>query len=227
MGIFTRVRDILNANINSALDKAEDPEKLVKQMIREMEDTLVELKAACASAMASERRTEREVSRAVTQSDRWSERAELAVDRGRETLAREALLTKRHFEEEATEAQTDADKLGELVGEYKDDIIQIEEKLGMARERQRVLVQRHIHAIHKKRAQQEIRKFDSSRAVLRFEEFTQRVERADAEAELVNFGRPRTLDQEFRQLERDETIEEELQALKKKRQRPQAAPAIA
>ena len=227
MGIFTRVRDILNSNINAALDKAEDPEKLIKQMVREMEDTLIELKAACASAMASERRTEREVSRANSQRDRWATRAELAVDRGREALAREALLTKRHYEDEAAEAGADAEKLGGLVAEYKDDIVQIEEKLGMARDRQRVLVQRHIHAVHKKRAQREIRKFDSSQAIIRFEDFVQRVDRADAEAELVNYGRPKTLEQEFRQMERDESIEEELEALKKKRQRPVAAPALA
>ncbi len=71
MGIFTRVRDILSSNINSALDKAEHPEKLVKQMIREMEDTLVEIKAACAGAMASQRKAERDVDWSARHSARW------------------------------------------------------------------------------------------------------------------------------------------------------------
>lgn len=223
MGIFTRVRDIVNANINSALDKAEDPEKLVKQMIREMEDTLVEIKAACAGAMAGQRKTEREASRAESRAAFWATRAELAVDRGRENLAREALLTKRRFEEDAEVILEEGDKMGALVAEYKDDIIQIEDKLGTARERQRVLVQRHIHAIHKRRAQREIRRLDTSGAIVRFEEFTQRVDRAESEAELENFGRPKpySLDAEFRSIEQDEEIEAELKSLKERKQKRQ------
>lgn len=227
MGIFTRVRDIVNSNINSALDKAEDPEKLVKQMIREMEDTLVEIKAACAGAMASQKKTERDLEWSTRQSERWSSRAELAIDRGREELARKALLTKRQFEDELEVTRTESEKLADLVAEYKSDIVQIEEKLGTARERQRVLVQRHIHAVQKKRAQRDIRRFDSSGAIVRFEEFANRVDRADAEAQLVNYGRPKSLEQEFAEIERDESIEDELQALKEKRRRAVAPPALA
>lgn len=228
MGIFTRVRDIVNSNINAVLDKAEDPEKLVKHMIREMEDTLIEIKAACAGAMASERKAEREMDTATHQCSRWASRAELAVDRGREELARQALRTKRHYEEEAEVIRQETDKMCSLVDEYKSDIIQIEEKLGTARERQRLLVQRHIHAVHKKRAEREIRRFDSSSAIIRFEEFAQRVDRAEAEAQLVNFGRPKSLDDEFKNMERDESIEEELEALKtKKRQAEASRPAFA
>ena len=227
MGIFTRVRDILNSNINSALDKAEDPEKLVKQMIREMEDTLVEIKAACAGAMASQKKAERDVDWSARQSTRWESRAELAVDRGREELARKALHTKRQYEEDLEATRADAEKLDGLVAEYKSDIVQIEDKLGTARERQRVLVQRHIHAVQKKRAQRDLRRFDSSRAIVRFEDFANRVDRADAEAQLVNYGRPKSLEDEFTQIERDESIEEELAALKQKRLRPTAPPAFA
>ncbi len=227
MGIFTRVRDILNSNINSALDKAEDPEKLVKQMIREMEDTLVEIKAACAGAMASQRKAARDVGLASRQSARWESRAELAIDRGREELARKALQTKRQYEDDLEATRADAEKLGGLVAEYKSDIVQIEDKLGTARERQRVLVQRHIHAVQKRRAQRDLRRFDSSGAIIRFEEFANRVDRADAEAELVNYGRPKSIEEEFAQIERDESIEEELAALKEKRRRPLAPPALA
>jgi len=227
MGIFTRARDILNSNINSALDKAEDPEKLVKQMIREMEDTLVEIKAACAGAMASQRKAERDVSRAFRQGVRWASRAELAVDRGREDLARTALHTKRQYEEDLEAMRSDAERLDGLVSEYKSDIVQIEDKLGTARERQRILVQRHIHAVQKKRAQRDLRRFDSSGAIVRFEEFANRVDRADAEAELVNYGRPKSLEEEFSQIERDESIEKELAALKEARRRPLAPPVLA
>ena len=92
MGIFTRVRDIINANLNAMLDKAEDPEKLAKLMIREMEDTLVEIKASCAGSMAKKKRIERELQGVQERAREWRDRAQLAISKGREDLAREALL---------------------------------------------------------------------------------------------------------------------------------------
>jgi phage shock protein A len=219
MGVFTRVRDIVNANVNAALDKAEDPEKLVKQMIREMEDTLIEIKAACATAMAQQRKVEREQREARRRADRWAERAEMAVDRGRDDLAREALHQKRTFQDDVDAYDTEISKLAEIVGAYKDDIVQIEEKLNTARERQRLLVQRHIHAVQKQRVQRDIRRVDASSAIVRFEAFTERIDRAEAESELVNYGRRSddSLEGQFRKMERDEDIEIELNELKQRR----------
>ncbi len=216
MGVFTRVRDILNSNINAALDKAEDPEKLVKQMIREMEDTLVELKAACAGAMAQERKAAREQATARREANHWADRAEMAVQRGREDLAREALYAKRSFLDDAEVIDQESVKLTDIVSAYKTDIVNIEQKLASARERQAVLVQRHIHAVHKRRAQQEIRKFDTSSVIVRFDKFQERIDRVEAAASLENYGRPkaRTLEDEFRSMERDENIERELTELK-------------
>lgn len=230
MGIFTRVRDIASSNINAALDKAENPEKLVKHMIREMEDTLVELKAACAGTMAAAKKSQRDSDASKAQIRHWEDRAELAVERGRDGLAREALQAKRFHEDEGKVIHGEVDQLEELVSQYKGDIVQIEEKLTVARERQRVLVHRHEHAIHKRRAQQEIRKFDTSRVMVRFEEFTQRLERAEAEASLVNFGRPQpaSLEDEFKKMEGHKGIEDELRKLKEaKVRREQPAAALA
>lgn len=219
MGIFTRVRDILNSNINAALDKAEDPEKLVKQMIREMEDTLVEIKAACAGAMAAKKRAERDLAAMTRRAAHWDSRAGIAVDHGREDLAREALRAKHRHDEEVKILETELERLDEVVNQYKDDIARIEDKLGTAREKERVLVQRHIHAAYKTRAQREIRRLDTSGALVRFESFEGRIDIAEAQAELVNYGRPseKTLEQRFAEMERDEEIERELDALKNKR----------
>jgi phage shock protein A len=229
MGIFTRVRDILSSNINAALDKAEDPEKLVKQMIREMEDTLVEIKAACAGAMAQQRKAERERGQAQRHVNTWAERAELAMDRGREELAREALYAKRRHLDDVEVLEGEAQKLGEVVDAYRADILQIEEKLQTARERQKVLVQRHIHAVHRRRAQEEIRKFDTSSVIVRFDQFQQRVERAEAEAEVAGFGRNGhgTLEDQFRRMERDERIERELGELKSRVRAKRSVPVLA
>lgn len=214
MGIFTRFRDIISANLNAMLDKAEDPEKLIKLMIREMEDTLVEIKALCAGVMADGKKIERQLEEAQSWEKQWRERAELAVNKGRDDLAREALVEKRRYNDRSDALKRELEECESLVAQYQDDIRQLEEKLGTARERQRVLVQRHIHANRKKRAQQEIRRMNSAEAVIKFEELENRIERMEAEADLVNFGRKPTLETELDTLAVDDEIEKELQGLK-------------
>ena len=227
MGIFTRTVDIVNANVNALLDKAEDPEKLVRQMIHEMEQTLIEIKAACAGTMAGARKLRRQEDEALTRAARWNERARRAVERGRDDLAREALLQKRHYLEQAELAAKDVANLEVLENEYKDDIQRLEEKLALARERQRTLIQRHRRAQHKMRVETEIRRLDTSNAFVRFEELQYRLDRQEAESELVNFGRtgPRTLEQEFADLERDTEIEAELESIKRAAEKPVAVNA--
>ncbi len=214
MGIFTRMRDIVSSNINAMLDKAEDPEKLIKLMIQEMEDTLVEIKASCAGAMATRKKVERAMEEARTRAEQWGGKAELAVARGRDDLAREALVEKRRYRERAEALERELEQCDALVGQYQDDIMQLEDKLVGAREKQRVLVQRHIHARRKKRAEQEIRRVETTDAFIRFEQFENRIERMEAEADLVNLARKPTLEEQFARLEGDEEIEEELQTLK-------------
>ena len=214
MGIFTRFRDIVSANMNAMLDKAEDPEKLIKLMIREMEDTLIEIKASCAGVMANRKRAQRQLDEARSREMSWQEKAELAVNKGRDDLAREALVEKRRYGDRANALDNELMEFDAMVEQYQDDIRQLEEKLGSARERQRVLVQRHIHANRKKRAQEEIRRMDSSDAIFKFEELENRIERMEAEADLVNFGRKSDLEAEFDSLLVDEEIEKELKSLK-------------
>ena len=214
MGIFTRFRDIISSNINVMLDKAEDPEKLIKLMIREMEDTLVEIKASCAGVMANSKKVQRELDEVQSREKYWKERSELAVNKGRDDLAREALVEKRAYSDRADALKKELIDCDSLVEQYQDDIRQLEDKLGTARERQRILVQRHIRANRKKRAQQDIRRMDSTEAIIKFEELENRIERMEAEADLVNFGRKPTLEGELDTLVLDEEIEKELQSLK-------------
>jgi phage shock protein A len=215
MGIFTRLSDIISSNINAMLDKAEDPEKLVRLMIREMEDTLVEIKASCAGVMATKKRIQRELEESHERARQWGDKAQLAVNKGREDLAREALIERRRYRERAIALEKEAAQCEALVEQYQNDMTQLEEKLSTAREKQRVLVQRHIHAQRKKRAEKEIRRFDTTDVLVRFEQFENRVERMEAEADLVNFGRKQPpLEEAFARLEGDEEIERELQALK-------------
>lgn len=214
MGIFSRFKDIINSNINAMLDKAEDPEKLIRLMIQEMEDTLVEIRASCADAMATKKKVQRAQDDAKARADDWAARAELAVDKGREGLAREALMEKRRFTERAETLVSEAEQCDVLVEQYQADIVQLENKLAAAREKQRILIKRHAHAQQKKRAQLDIRRIETSDAMLRFEQFQNRIERMEAEADLVNYGRKPTLEEEIANLETDEEIEEELKSLK-------------
>ncbi len=214
MGIFTRFRDIVSSNINAMLDKAEDPEKLIKLMIREMEDTLVEIKASCAGVMANSKKVQRELDDGQSQEGYWKEKAELAVNKGRDDLAREALMEKRRYGDRVDGLKKELIGCDSLVEQYQDDIRQLEDKLGTAREKQRILVQRHIHANGKKRAQQEIRRMDTAEAIIKFEELENRIERMEAEADLVNFGRKPTLEGELDTLVLDDQIEKELENLK-------------
>ena len=214
MGIFTRFRDIVSSNINAMLDKAEDPEKLIRLMIREMEDTLVEIKASCAGVMANCKKVERQMEHVESRGKYWEQKASLAVNKGRDDLAREALVEKRRYSDRAEALDQELMEHNALVEQYQGDIRQLEDKLGAAREKQRILVQRHIHASRKKRAQEEIRRMDSSEAVLKFEELENRIERMEAEADLVNFGRKPALEEDLDSLVVDEEIEKELKSLK-------------
>jgi phage shock protein A len=196
------------------LDRAEDPEKLIKLMIQEMEDTLIELKSACAGVMADSKKVERQLAAMEKRVEYWDDRANLAVSKGRDDLAREALLEKRRHTQRADSLANELTEHEALLEQYKEDIRQLEEKLKNAREKERMLVQRHIHASRKKRAQEEMRRIDSADAIFKFEELEHRIEHMEAEADLVNFGRKPTLEDELERLSLDEEIENELKAIK-------------
>ncbi|MBW2368716.1 MAG: PspA/IM30 family protein [Deltaproteobacteria bacterium] len=216
MGIFTRFRDIISSNISAMIDKAEDPEKLIRLMIREMEDTLVEMKAACAGVMASSKKVQRDLAGVEAKTKLWEERAMLAVEKGRDDLAREALMEKRRHADRKTALNRELDEHTHLVERYQADISKLEDKLSGAREKQRLLVQRHIRAVRKRRAEEEIRRIDGTESVLRMEQLEGRIERMEAEAELVNFGKKPASEKAFEELMADNGIEEELRGLKSK-----------
>jgi len=227
MGIFTRFRDIISSNINAMLERAEDPEKLLRLMIQEMEETLVELKASCAGAMATAVKVRREWEELEARVGGWGEKAALAVDKGYEDLAREALLEKRRLVAKAETLDRELRKNEDIVEGYKADIDTLEEKLVTAKEKQRQLIQRHIRAKGRTRAGRNMRRADSHTAMIRFEEFEQRIDRMEAEADLSGpwpnrerrdtGAEPFTLEEKFDKLATDEDIERELEALRSRK----------
>jgi phage shock protein A len=214
MGVFTRFKDIIGSNINSMLDKAEEPEKMIRLMIQEMEETSVELKAACAGLMADQKRIARELSQIGERSELWSNRAKLAMEKGREDLAREALLEKLSAQRLSEGLERERDRFAVLIEQAREDIEQLEAKLESAKERQRSLAKRHVRADQRIRARSNVSRVQSSDVMMRFDQFEQRIERMEAEAELAAPRQNRNLEQEFALLEGSDEVEEQLASMR-------------
>lgn len=215
MGIFTRFQDIIASNVNSMLDKAENPEKLIRMMIREMEETLVELKANCAGTMAECKRIRRERDFVFDAMEKWDMRATLAMNKGREDLAREALLEKHREQERAAALERELAGCDALVAQAQSDLGILESKLKATKEKQGLLVQRQAHAVVRKQARMDATRAEGYDAVRRFEELEQRVERMEAEADVAGLPlRAGSLETRFSELEGSDQIEKELAELK-------------
>jgi phage shock protein A len=218
MGIFTRFRDIVSSNINSILDRAEDPEKMVRLMIQEMEDTLIEVKSSCAGIIAEQKKIERELDAAGGSSEDWEHKAKLAIRKGREELARAALNEKRNFSRRTTLLTEELERIKETVSNFQSDITQLEAKLADAREKQRSIIQRRAAVRARHEAQTRIRRVDTTDVFTRFEAYENGIDRMEADVDMINGLRAEkpTLRDEFASLEHEEEIEEELEELKKK-----------
>jgi phage shock protein A len=216
MGVFTRFKDIINANINSMLDKAENPEKMIRLMMQEMEDTLIDLKSSCAAKMAGKTKTLRELKDAESRVKRWQSRAELAISKKRDDLAREALIEKQKAQQTLNALKEDASQFDKLIAECKENIIELEEKLQSVRQKHKILVQRSLHAEEQKRAKTSMNQAEGDDAFRRFSDLENRIERMEAEAEMAGFHAENSMEQEFSHLETSDEIEEELTKLKDK-----------
>jgi phage shock protein A len=214
MGIFTRFKDIISSNLNSMLDKAEDPEKLIKLMIQEMEDTLVEIKASCAGVMANKSGVARTLQTAQARASDWESKAALAVSKGRDDLALEALSEKRRYLDEVTRIEAEDSKLDDIITQYKEDIEQLESKLAAARDKHKSLIHRHTQAQKRQRVENSIRRVSNTDAFARFEAFENRIDRMEAGADLINTKAKPSLEDEFDKLTSDDALEGELAALK-------------
>ncbi len=217
MGIFTRFSDIVSSNINAILDRAENPEKLVRLMIQEMEDTLIEVKSQCAGVIADQKKVERSLKDADGYVTEWEDKAKLAVNKGRDDLAKAALNEKRRYTRKVDFMTEELARTKELVETFRSDITQLEEKLNDAREKQRSIIQRRAAAMARHEAQTRIRSIDTSDAFVKFEAYENSIDRLEGEAELVDSLRPKQTDlrEEFSKLENEEEVEQELEELKK------------
>ncbi|MDH3533140.1 MAG: phage shock protein PspA [Gammaproteobacteria bacterium] len=216
MGIFTRFSDIVNSNINAILDKAEDPEKIVRLMIQEMEDTLVEVRSAAARSIADKKDLNRKLESLDRELTDWDGKAELAMRKGREDLAKAALVEKSRVASAVDILKQDYLAVDEGLGKLNEDIAKLEAKLEDAKARQKALLARHKTASSRLAARKKIHDYKIDDAMIRFEQYTRRIDDVEGRVEAYDLGLPKDLDHEFAGLEAEESVQQELEDLKQR-----------
>ncbi len=215
MGIFSRFTDIINSNINSLLDKAEDPAKMVRLIIQEMEDTLVEVRSSSAKTLADKKELIRQVSRLEKESAQWQDKAELALSKDREDLARAALMEKKKCSDNAETLIDELNHIDEHISKLQSEISQLQDKLADAKARQKSIIIREKTANSRLKVKQNI---DSSRvndALSRFDSYERKIDDIEAQVESYDLG-SKSLADEIAELESDEKVDDELAQLKAK-----------
>ena len=216
MGIFTRLTDIVNANINALLDRAEDPEKMVKLMIQEMEDTLVEVRSTAVRTITEKKEIHRRLEQLNAAEADWAQKAEFAISKGRDDLAKGALLAKRKLADTAKVLESELKAVEEAMARNDEDLARLQSKLAEAKAKEKALAIRMATA--KKRVQMRQSYADGrvDDALARFEALHHRIDELEGKAEVYDMGKTRSLEDEFASLEAETGLEDELAALKQR-----------
>ncbi len=215
MGIFSRMGDIINSNLNSMIEKAENPEKIARLIIQEMEDTLVEVRTSAARNIAEKKELKRKAESYEMRAAEWGAKAELALGKGREDLARGAVQAKQQSEQMAQVVRKEIDILDEAVSKADSDLSKLQVKLDEAKAKHKSLTMRGNVANNqiKMRTHMTTNKVDD--ALARYERMERKVDELESHVEAFDLGSGQSLESQFAELEAGEAVEEELEALKK------------
>lgn len=215
MGIFSRFSDIVNSNINAILDKAEDPEKMVRLIIQEMEDTLVEVRSTSAKALADKKELTRRLGRMQEEAADWQAKAELALNKDREDLARAALVERSKCEEAFVALGNELKELDVHIEKLQGEITQLQEKLQDAKNRQQAIITRQKTVSSRLQVKTTLDSHKVDDAMSRFDRYERKIDDLEAQVDAYDLGN-KTLADEFAELEADGKVDDELAALKAK-----------
>ncbi|MEE9273256.1 MAG: phage shock protein PspA [Robiginitomaculum sp.] len=215
MGIFSRMGDIINSNLNSMIEKAENPEKIARLIIQEMEDTLVEVRTSAARNIAEKKELKRKATAYEERANEWGEKAELALGKNREDLARGAVQAKQQVEKMAIVVRKEIDILDESVAKADSDLKKLQAKLDEAKAKHKALMLRGKTATNQIKMRKVMTSNKVDDALARYERMERKVDELEAHVEAFDLGSGQSLESQFAELEADEAVEEELAALKK------------
>ena len=215
MGIFSRTRDIIAANFTDLLDKAEDPAKMIRMIILEMEETLVEVRASAARTIADQKEMRRHIAKLTALEESWTEKAELALSKDREDLAKAALVERQKATDMVAELSSQITVLDDALRTSEEDIAKLQKKLSEARNRQTSISTRLETANNQFKVRELYSAGRTQEAFSRFDVLERRVDLAEGRAEALNLGAaPKTLEEEIAELKASEKVDAELEALK-------------
>jgi phage shock protein A len=216
MGIFSRMSDIINSNINALLDQAEDPEKMIRLIIQEMEDTLVEVRSSSARVLADRKAAARRLEQVQGEAQNWEQKARLAVSKGREDLARAALQEKHAIEDEIGIVEAELVATDEHIAQLHEEVAQLQQKLSDARAKQKAMLLRSKTVESRIKVKRQIQREALDNAFARFEHFERRMDGLESQLESMDLGREVAPDlaAEIDALQEDERINDELARLK-------------
>jgi phage shock protein A len=218
MGIFSRTRDIIAANVTDLLDKAEDPAKMIRMIIMEMEETLVEVRASAARTIADQKEMRRQIAKLQALQENWTEKAELALSKDREDLAKAALIEKQKAADMAEQLGSEIAVLDDALRASEADIAKLQSKLREARVRQNAIMNRLETAQNRIKMREMYAGTKVDEAFSRFDVLERRADLAEGRADAMNLaGAGKTLDEEIAELRNSEKVDAELEALKAKR----------
>lgn len=216
MGIFSRMTDIINSNINALLAKAEDPQKLIQLIIQEMEDTLVEVRSSSVKVLADRKTAKRHLRQLQKEVDEWENKARIAVRKDREDLARAAIAEKQMLVDEITAIDTELTSLDEHIEQLDKEIEQLQQKLNDAKGKQKTLAMRSKTVESRMKVKKQIYRESIDDAFARYEGLERRMDHIEGQVESMDLGQNTggDLNSRFDTLVNDEKINDELSRLK-------------
>mgnify|MGYP006425882957 CR=1 FL=1 len=214
MNFLQRIWRVIRANLNNLLNKAEDPEKILEQAVNDMQQDLVKLRQAVAQAIASQKRTERQASQAKSTAEEWKKRAQLALEKGNEELAREALTRRQNYQETADNLEGQLSQQNQVIDKLKSDMRKLENKISEAKTKKDMYIARARSAETTQRLNEMMQGVNTGSSLSAFEQMEEKVTEMEASAEATQEMGQDDVEQQFAALEKGSNVDTEMQQMK-------------